>query len=65
MEYEAIRDEGFDPYDPHVVAALRQVKATLAAHRHLRRGYHWWHTAPEPDVPPPSTPTFDIEHPFE
>ncbi len=64
-ERQAIRDEGLDPDDPHIAAALQQVKATLAAHRHLRRGYPWWHTALEPDVPAPPIPTFDIEHSFE
>ncbi|OZC47588.1 hypothetical protein CH267_26575 [Rhodococcus sp. 06-621-2] len=64
-ERQAIRDEVLDPDNPHVTAALQQVTAALAAHRHLRRGYPWWHTAPEPDIPPPPMPTFDIEHPFE
>ncbi|WP_037140565.1 hypothetical protein [Rhodococcoides fascians] len=64
-ERQAIRDEGLDPDDPYVAAALQQVKATLAARRHLRRGYPWWHTALEPDVPAPPIPTFDIEHSFE
>ncbi|OZC83436.1 hypothetical protein CH282_15905 [Rhodococcus sp. 06-418-1B] len=64
-ECEAIRDEGFDPYDPHVVAALRQVKAALRAHRHLWDGYPWWHTAPDLRIPPPPLPTFDIERVFD
>ncbi|OZC62784.1 hypothetical protein CH267_00020 [Rhodococcus sp. 06-621-2] len=64
-ERHALREEGLDPDDPHILAALRQVTATLRAHRHLRHGYPWWHAAPEPDVPPPPIPTFDIEHAFD
>jgi|UPI00056502D5 hypothetical protein len=64
-ERDAIHDEGADPDDPHVVAALRQVTATLRAHRHLLDGYPWCHIASELYLPAPAPPTFDIEHAFE
>lgn len=64
-ERAAIRDEGLDPDNPTVDAALRQVTATLRAHRHLLDGYPWCHTASELYLPVPPLPTFDIEHAFE
>lgn len=64
-EQHAVRAEGFDPDDPHVISALRQVKATLRAYRHLLDGYPWLHIASELYLPAPPPPVFDIEHAFE
>ncbi|OZF05999.1 hypothetical protein CH300_12310 [Rhodococcus sp. 15-1154-1] len=64
-ERRAICDEGFDPDDPHVISAFRQVTATLRAYRHLLDGYPWLHIASELYLPAPPFPVFDIEHAFE
>ncbi len=64
-ERHAVRADGFDPDDSHVVSALRQVTATLRAHRHLLDGYPWCHIASELYLPTPPIPAFDIERVFE
>ena len=57
--------DGLGLDEPHVLAALQPVTATLRAHRHLLRRYPWWRTAPELHAAAPPLPRFDSEHPFE
>lgn len=66
-ERTAIRDEGLDPDDPAVIAALDRVTRTLRAHHHLIDGYPWWHLNPGQyrSEQRPSGPPLALEHPFE